>query len=58
MLYFWGYAVNRKDIERIRAALDYSKPRMEISGKGSAATREVRKGKRKYKHLNHLVWVR
>lgn len=50
--------MNRKDIEHIRAALDYAKPRMEISGKGSAATREVRKGKRKYKHLNHLVWVR
>ena len=50
--------MNRKDLEHIRAALDYSKPCMEVAGKGSAATREVRKGKRKYKHLNHLVWVR
>ena len=50
--------MNRKDLADIRASLDYSKPRMEISGRGTAATREVRKGKRKYKHLNHLVWVR
>lgn len=50
--------MNRKDLEHIRAALDYSKPRNSVSGRGTAATREVRKGKRKYKHLNHLVWIR
>lgn len=44
------------DRERIAKMLGFASCRMEVTGKGSARTREARKGKRKDKHLNHIVW--
>lgn len=47
----------KSDLEYLREKLGYTKLRMEVQGKGSAKTREVRQGKRKKStHLNHIVW--
>lgn len=46
----------KTDLEYIREKLGYTVLKYEVQGKGSARTREARKGKRKDKHLNHIVW--